>query len=201
MTIGEQLQNARKTQQFTQQEVADTLHVARQTISNWETGRSYPDIASLLSLSRIYALSLDDLLKGDGEMVQALQAKEQERRLAKGMFWGSWAVNVVILGLEVLSYLQVPGTAHGSLVSATLVLVLLINLGVLANATVRYRRLTANTPLRLKRWVGGFSGLAGFALIGGYLAWGLSWTLAGMAVGLITVGGAAVGYGWWILKR
>ena len=47
MTIGEQLTTARKARKLTQQQVAEQLHVTRQTISSWEVGRSYPDLASV----------------------------------------------------------------------------------------------------------------------------------------------------------
>lgn len=83
MTIGEQLQQARQAQHLTQQQVATHLHVARQTISNWETAHSYPDIASLLALSELYALSLDHLVKSDAALVADLKAKEQARRATK----------------------------------------------------------------------------------------------------------------------
>jgi transcriptional regulator with XRE-family HTH domain len=58
---------------LTQQELADDLFVSRQTISNWELGKSYPDIDSLIRLSDQFSISLDDLLKGDIKMVQSLK--------------------------------------------------------------------------------------------------------------------------------
>lgn len=63
--IGTQLRTARQAQGQTQQEIADQLHVTRQTISNWETGRSLPDIDSLIALSDGYHLSLDQLLRSE----------------------------------------------------------------------------------------------------------------------------------------
>ncbi|WP_225350667.1 helix-turn-helix transcriptional regulator [Lacticaseibacillus camelliae] len=81
ITIGTQLSQARKQLHFTQQQVADDLHVARQTVSSWETGRSFPDIQSLLTLSRLYHVSLDDLLKEGSDMVEDL--KHQERIVKK----------------------------------------------------------------------------------------------------------------------
>ncbi|WP_288744997.1 helix-turn-helix domain-containing protein [uncultured Enterococcus sp.] len=63
MRIGEQLKRARSQIGKTQEEVANALHVSRQTISSWENKRSYPDISSLLNLSDYYNLSLDCLLK------------------------------------------------------------------------------------------------------------------------------------------
>lgn len=50
---------------MTQENVAEKINVSRQTISNWENEKSYPDIISVIELSNLYSISLDDLLKGD----------------------------------------------------------------------------------------------------------------------------------------
>ena len=47
--------------------------VSRQTISNWETGQSLPDIVSVMNLSDLYQISIDDLLKGDRRMKEKLE--------------------------------------------------------------------------------------------------------------------------------
>ena len=69
MKIGEKLRDARNQKGLTQEEVADEIHVSRQTISNWENNRSYPDIISVILLSDLYQMSLDVLLKGDKDMI------------------------------------------------------------------------------------------------------------------------------------
>jgi len=81
MTLGEKLKQARTTQQFTQQAVAEHVHVSRQTISSWETGKSYPDIDSLIILSDLYGLSLDILIKGDTGIMNYLRKPEILKRL------------------------------------------------------------------------------------------------------------------------
>ncbi|WP_303972690.1 helix-turn-helix domain-containing protein [Streptococcus merionis] len=73
MTIGQQLREARLKMNLTQEEVAERIFVSRQTISNWETGKSYPDIVSVIELSNLYHISLDMLLKGDTTMVKHLE--------------------------------------------------------------------------------------------------------------------------------
>ena len=70
--IGEKLRDARNQKGLTQEEVADEIHVSRQTISNWENNRSYPDIISVILLSDLYQMSLDVLLKGDKDMIEHL---------------------------------------------------------------------------------------------------------------------------------
>lgn len=73
MEIGKKLKDARMKSGFTQETVAEKIHVSRQTISNWENEKSYPDIISVIALSDLYSISLDDLLKGDREMMEHLE--------------------------------------------------------------------------------------------------------------------------------
>lgn len=63
MELGKNLEEERESYHFTQKEVADILHVSRQTVSNWERDVSYPDLESLVYLSDLYHISVDQLLK------------------------------------------------------------------------------------------------------------------------------------------
>ena len=62
MEIGKKLKNARIEAGLTQEKAAEKIDVSRQTISNWENEKSYPDIISVIELSNLYSISLDDLL-------------------------------------------------------------------------------------------------------------------------------------------
>jgi len=55
---------------LSQEELAGKIYVTRQTVSNWENGKSYPDIHSLLLLSSVFHVSLDQLIKGDIEIMK-----------------------------------------------------------------------------------------------------------------------------------
>ena len=66
--IGSKIKAARMEKKFTQEQVAEVLGVSRQTISNWENGKSYPDIISVIKMSECYGVSLDYLLKGEEKM-------------------------------------------------------------------------------------------------------------------------------------
>ena len=70
MEFGEKIKKRREQLGFTQSEVADHVHVTRQTISKWELGKSYPDLELLITLSDFYDVSLDGLLKGDQKMIK-----------------------------------------------------------------------------------------------------------------------------------
>jgi transcriptional regulator with XRE-family HTH domain len=73
MNIGEKLKLARMDANMTQEALAEMLAVSRQTISNWENGRSYPDIASIIVMSDVYGMTLDSLLKGDEKIIKHLK--------------------------------------------------------------------------------------------------------------------------------
>ena len=68
MQIGEKLKQKRNEAGFSQEVLAEKIGVSRQTVSNWENNRSYPDIGSVLALSDLYGISLDELLKEDTNM-------------------------------------------------------------------------------------------------------------------------------------
>ena len=63
MNIGNQIKKYREQLKISQEELADKIFVTRQTISNWENNKNYPDIKSLSLLSYNLNVSLDDLIK------------------------------------------------------------------------------------------------------------------------------------------
>lgn len=73
MEIGTKLKSARKKCGLTQEKAAEAVGVSRQTISNWENEKSYPDIVGVIRLSSLYSVSLDELLKGDEDMIEHLE--------------------------------------------------------------------------------------------------------------------------------
>ena len=68
MNIGSKIKTARNEAGLTQETAAELLGVSRQTVSNWENEKSYPDIVSVIKMSDIYNVSLDRLLKEDSDM-------------------------------------------------------------------------------------------------------------------------------------
>ena len=94
MHIGKQIQSHRQQLKLTQDELAERLYVSRQTISNWENGRNYPDIENLLLLSKLFDTSLDELVKGD---VAAMQHKVYTDKTDRDVKW--------MLGLTVAGFI------------------------------------------------------------------------------------------------
>ncbi|MBR5937140.1 MAG: helix-turn-helix transcriptional regulator [Clostridiales bacterium] len=65
MEIGKRIKELRNEKGWNQEVFAEKTYVSRQTISSWENDKSYPDIKSLLLMSELFEVSLDDLIKGD----------------------------------------------------------------------------------------------------------------------------------------
>ena len=81
MKLGKQIKLHRQEAQLSQEELANRVYVSRQTISNWENDKSYPDVNSLVLLSEIFQTSLDNLIKGDVEVMKDVIQKEEIEKM------------------------------------------------------------------------------------------------------------------------
>ncbi|MGL9748925.1 helix-turn-helix domain-containing protein [Enterococcus sp. DIV0170] len=97
--LGEKLKEQRMSLGLTQQEVAEHLHVSRQTISNWEVGRNFPDIPMIISISDYYHISLDELLKGDEQLMDKMKKDAELLKRTKRRKIFDW----VFVGLLLLT--------------------------------------------------------------------------------------------------
>ena len=77
MELGKQIKKHRVTAQLSQEELAERIYVSRQTISNWENDKSYPDVNSLVLLSETFQVSLDNLIKGDIDIMKEVIQREE----------------------------------------------------------------------------------------------------------------------------
>lgn len=83
MDIGVKIKNARIKANLTQEQAAETLGVSRQTISNWENEKTYPDIVSVVKMSDLYDISLDRLLKEEKPVSDYLDYLEESTNVVK----------------------------------------------------------------------------------------------------------------------
>ena len=82
MELARQLKAKREEHGLSQDEVAKAIFVSRQTVSNWENDKTYPDVQSLLLLSQLFGVSIDELIKGDAvAMQQAIREDSRKMRL------------------------------------------------------------------------------------------------------------------------
>jgi len=110
MNIGKIIQERRKELDITQESLAEKLNVSRPTISNWETGRNYPDIQMIVSISNILDISLDDLLKGDVVTVEKIASdtitrKKQTRKMK--ILYVVIAI-IILLSVGLIYFIQKP---------------------------------------------------------------------------------------------
>ncbi len=77
MKISEKIKSARAKSGLTQEDVAESLEISRQTLSNWENAKTLPDISSVIKMSDLYQVSLDELLKGDVTMTKKIEKDEK----------------------------------------------------------------------------------------------------------------------------
>lgn len=96
MNLSKQIIHLRKEYNLSQEDLAEKIFVSRQTISNWERSKSYPDLESLLLLSNIFDVSLDHLVKGD---VNMMERKMKRKELEK---WSSLMVVLMVLATVVV---------------------------------------------------------------------------------------------------
>lgn len=77
MELGKNIAKIRKENKLTQDDLAEKYFVTRQTISNWENGKSYPDLETLVKMSDDFNISLDILIKEDNKMVKDITKKQK----------------------------------------------------------------------------------------------------------------------------
>ncbi len=83
MELGSQIKKYRNALSLSQDALAEKVYVSRQTISNWENGKSYPDVNSLVLLSEVFQTSIDNLIKGDVEVMKEQVINEERSEFKK----------------------------------------------------------------------------------------------------------------------
>ena len=107
MEIGKKLKNARIEAGLTQEKAAEKIDVSRQTISNWENEKSSPDIISVIALSDLYSVSLDELLKGDQKMAEHLEESTNVVKSNKKLT-GAILLNIILMILLIALNMLLP---------------------------------------------------------------------------------------------
>ena len=107
MEIGKKLKNPRIEAALPQDKAAEKIDVSRQTISNWENEKSYPDIISVIALSDLYSVSLDELLKGDQKMAEHLEESTNVVKSNKKLT-GAILLNIILMILLIALNMLLP---------------------------------------------------------------------------------------------
>ena len=108
MELGNQIKVYRQEAHLSQEELANRVYVSRQTISNWENDKSYPDVNSLVLLSEIFQISLDKLIKGDIEVMKnVIQKEEIEKMNRYGKIYTIMLIVTVVSAVPLFMWLGV----------------------------------------------------------------------------------------------
>lgn len=107
MELGNRIKKFRENVNLSQEELAEKVYTSRQTISNWENDKTYPDINSLKLLSNIFDVSLDNLIEGD---IESMKKKVEENDI-KGFKTLSWifTIEMLIMILSVYPLIKFAG--------------------------------------------------------------------------------------------
>ena len=98
MKISKKIMELRKRNNLSQESFAELLNVSRQTVSNWENDKCYPDIETLIIISKKYNLSLDELLRDDIEMVKSIDKKVKSSNMLKKAIIIVIFISLLVLG-------------------------------------------------------------------------------------------------------
>lgn len=108
MELGKQIKDCRQAAKLSQEELAERVYVSRQTISNWENDKSYPDVHSLVLLGEIFQISLDKLIKGD---IDRMKEEIKKEEVAKLNYYGTiYTVLFVVMLVSVVPLVHWLGT-------------------------------------------------------------------------------------------
>lgn len=100
MRIGDQLQKQRKLHDMSQNELADKLNISRQSISKWENGATLPSFSNVLAISDLFGVSLDELIRGDEELMNKFE--DDKIRLSKTETIFTVGLSLVFVGLIII---------------------------------------------------------------------------------------------------
>ena len=108
MELGKQIRMHRLENKLSQEELADRIYVSRQTISNWENDKNYPDINSLVLLSEVFKVSLDKLIKGDIEIMKdVIQKDEVDKMNRYGKIYTIMLIVTVVSAVPLFMWLGI----------------------------------------------------------------------------------------------
>lgn len=128
MELAGQIKKYRADLELSQEALAEKIYVSRQTISNWETEKSYPDINSLIRMSEIFGVTVDELLKGDAEEIKQMIRREDQNELNRlSAIYGIMMLVMLITPIPLVKLLRFVGVGIWAVIAiATLFLAFMV---------------------------------------------------------------------------
>ncbi len=119
MELGQHIREYRTGRGMSQEDLAARIYVSRQTVSNWENDKTYPDVESLLMLSVLFDTTVDELIKGDVEAMKDVlknDAQKMQVLAVAGMALGILGAVAAVCGISFWNWGLVPSCIIGLLV-------------------------------------------------------------------------------------
>ncbi|GAY72275.1 helix-turn-helix domain-containing protein [Lentilactobacillus kosonis] len=105
MTIGECIRELRTSNNMTQQELADNIHISRQSISKWEKDLAWPSFANVVAISDTFDVSLDAIIRGDEQFMKSLE-KKTNSNISKIVGLGLIIATTVVILSKIIGFKQ-----------------------------------------------------------------------------------------------
>jgi len=96
--ISEQIKKQREMKHWSQQELADKLHISRQSISKWEQDVALPSFANIVAISDLFAISLDELIREDEKLMNKFKTIQKFTPVEK-IVGVSFVITVLIFAI------------------------------------------------------------------------------------------------------
>ena len=126
MELGSQIKKYRNELSLSQDALAEKVYVSRQTISNWENGKSYPDVNSLVLLSEVFQTSIDRLIKGDVEIMKKQVRSEDTREFKRlNTLYFILFLTLMVSPIPLAYYLRITGIVIWAVLAAVTLFVAL----------------------------------------------------------------------------
>ena len=103
MKFSEKIKEIRKMQNLTQEQFAEKIFISRNAVAKWESDRGYPDIQNLITISEVFEISLDDLIKNDKKLKTKIILDSASKK---------WHILVIIYLIAIISYIGYFHFAH-----------------------------------------------------------------------------------------
>ena len=103
MKFSEKIKEIRKMQNLTQEQFAEKIFISRNAVAKWESDRGYPDIQNLITISEVFEISLDDLIKNDKKLKTKIILDSASKK---------WHILVIIYLIAFISYIGYFHFAH-----------------------------------------------------------------------------------------
>ncbi|PGE06868.1 transcriptional regulator [Bacillus toyonensis] len=108
MFFGDKLKKEREKKGWSQEYLATKIHVSRQSISKWETGKNYPNIGVIIDLSDLFGITIDELLRSDRELKEKII---QDSKGSTDLNWKSYLLTSlgILMGIMIVSIIKHDG--------------------------------------------------------------------------------------------